>query len=158
MFNGAKLYHAVWNGSRNITPASGEDGDEYEIQRGSIDWISAFRCWLWGSVAWGYAFRSWFALHYIKLIFSDCLWWCTWEVCSAATDCYISKSWSCKLILLIWKIVNHCWIQQEDVVEFYNSSGIPWKLSLYEAKAVVSLKIWMKVAAVRILGYYIMWT
>ncbi|KAF8327057.1 COG4 transport protein-domain-containing protein [Amanita rubescens] len=29
---------------------------------------------------------------------------------------------------------------QEDVAEFYSSSGIPWKLSLHEAKAVVSLK------------------
>lgn len=31
-------------------------------------------------------------------------------------------------------------IQQEDVAEFYSSSGIPWKLSLHEAKAVVDLK------------------
>ncbi|KAK2460519.1 hypothetical protein APHAL10511_006989 [Amanita phalloides] len=32
-------------------------------------------------------------------------------------------------------------LDNEDVIEFYNNSGIPWKLSIYEAKAVVSLRI-----------------
>jgi hypothetical protein len=31
--------------------------------------------------------------------------------------------------------------QEEDVADFYNGSGIPWKLSVQEAQAVGALRV-----------------
>jgi len=37
-------------------------------------------------------------------------------------------------VLILWK--------DEDVDEFYNGSGISWKIGPHEARAIASLKIW----------------
>jgi hypothetical protein len=36
-------------------------------------------------------------------------------------------------------------LQDEDVDEFYNGSGISWKVGPHEARAIASLKMWYRV-------------